>query len=126
MYMQAIGSSQGVNAASEPISASQICATPSSTNSSLPVTKLESLDARKRAAKQRVEGLEDLCLIPFLCRLNRKDLLVASRLRHWSVTHRSGLLGQPSRDVLDGIAVESPVEFAGDETDMRRGQDVIQ
>src|SRR5271157_1910973 len=36
------------------------------------------------------------------------------------------MLGQPSRDVLDRIAVESPVEFSRDETDMRRGKDVIQ
>jgi hypothetical protein len=43
-----------------------------------------------------------------------------------SPMHRSGLLGQPSRDVLDRIAVESPVEFSCDKTDMRCGQDVIQ
>src|SRR6266851_1094830 len=43
-----------------------------------------------------------------------------------SVTQPSGLLGQPSRDILDRIAIESLVEVSGDVTDMRRGQDVIQ
>src|SRR2546427_127628 len=40
--------------------------------------------------------------------------------------HRLGLLAQPSRDILHGVAIERPVELSGDVTDMRRGQDVIQ
>ena len=44
-----------------------------------------------------------------------------------SRTHRHELLlGQPSRDVLDRIAEDGRVEVSGDETDVRRGQDVIQ
>src|SRR5207253_7066850 len=38
----------------------------------------------------------------------------------------SGLLGQPARDILDRIVIESPVKVSGDVTDMRRGQDIIQ
>src|SRR5580704_14490696 len=38
----------------------------------------------------------------------------------------SDLLIQPLRNILDRVAIESPVEVSGDVPDMRRRQDVFQ
>ncbi len=42
------------------------------------------------------------------------------------MVHYSGLLVQPPCNILNCVAVESPVEVPGDVTKMRRRQDVIQ